>query len=383
MSIAHLTDRQKPSQSRRTRPRSTAAAVRFGVRAAPARAAARAGRPSCRRRRPRRRRRPPPPRRRARPRRARRRGREAGVHGGDLARMDAQLGAEAQAPRAPRVGLERRGIVDRGADAVDRRGQAGQARREHELRAEEEQLVAVAFDAEVELQVDRAERRAAARRARRRSRAARSTPTRGLDQRQQRGAAAQRRARARGRRRAPPSAASPRRCAPGARRARGRRRMPALAASLMRTTTPAPPGCASHAASAARARVLGRSARRRPRGRRRPHRRRWPAPWRSAPGRSPGTNRYERAASGGIGVASVEQPADARRRAQRADALDRARHLVAAGAVAVRGEALRLVLDLGARQRVAGVALGLVDARREACGRPSCVTVTLPIQRAG
>ncbi len=134
------------------------AAARRRRAAAPRRAAARAGRPSGRRRR---RRRPPPA---QRPRR----------HGVPTASSSA-LGAKAAftsatwrgwmqslAPkpkpaRAGGVGAQRLAVVERGADAVDRRREPGQPRGEHELRAEHEQLVAVAGDAEVELQVDRPE----------------------------------------------------------------------------------------------------------------------------------------------------------------------------------------------------------------------------------
>src|ERR1019366_4420992 len=61
-------------------------------------------------------------------------------------------------------------------------------------------------------------------------------------------------------------------------------------------------------------------------------------------------------------TSGVEQRTDARRVAQGADAPDRAPHLVGAGAIAIRRKAHRLVLDLGAAEGVARVALRLVDA---------------------
>ena len=71
--------------------------------------------------------------------------------------MDAELAAEPESLAAQRVGFEGLGLVDLGAHAVDGRLQAGEPRHEHELRAEEEQLVAFAVDAEVHLEIDAAE----------------------------------------------------------------------------------------------------------------------------------------------------------------------------------------------------------------------------------
>ena len=45
-------------------------------------------------------------------------------------------------------------VVDGDGDAIDRRGQARQARPLDQLRAEEQQFVLVSFDAEVDLNVE-------------------------------------------------------------------------------------------------------------------------------------------------------------------------------------------------------------------------------------
>src|SRR5690606_39240019 len=66
--------------------------------------------------------------------------REAFVDDRHLLRMDAELAAEAEAPRPQRIGTQRRRIVERGRDSIDGRRNAGEPRSEHEHRTEVVQL---------------------------------------------------------------------------------------------------------------------------------------------------------------------------------------------------------------------------------------------------
>jgi hypothetical protein len=71
--------------------------------------------------------------------------------------MDAQLGAEAEAPRAFGVGTYRIGIAEIRGRAIDWCADAGHARRQYQLRTEIQQLVAIAGNTKVDLEIERAE----------------------------------------------------------------------------------------------------------------------------------------------------------------------------------------------------------------------------------
>src|SRR5437899_903841 len=77
----------------------------------------------------------------------------------DLTRVDAQLAAEAEALRALRIGMQAPRIVGGQGDAVDRRRQPRQPRRQRELEAHavELTLLRIAAQAEVGLKIDVAE----------------------------------------------------------------------------------------------------------------------------------------------------------------------------------------------------------------------------------
>jgi hypothetical protein len=87
-------------------------------------------------------------------------GAQAEVHRRHLGRVDAQPRAEAQPAGASGVAAQRLLVVDGGGHAVHRGRQAGQPRHQHQLRAEVQQRVVVALDAEVDLEVERAEHQA-------------------------------------------------------------------------------------------------------------------------------------------------------------------------------------------------------------------------------
>src|SRR5690606_29748728 len=76
----------------------------------------------------------------------------------NLLRMDAQLAPKTEAARAHSIGADALDVVETRCDTVDWRRQPGEARHQHQLRTESVQLGAIAIDAKVQLQVDRAER---------------------------------------------------------------------------------------------------------------------------------------------------------------------------------------------------------------------------------
>jgi hypothetical protein len=80
------------------------------------------------------------------------------MHRLDLLRMNAQFPAEAKAAPASRVGFDLLHVGEGGGHAIHRRANARQSRRQHDLRAKQIQLLAIAIDTEVDLKIERAER---------------------------------------------------------------------------------------------------------------------------------------------------------------------------------------------------------------------------------
>src|SRR5579859_217377 len=83
-----------------------------------------------------------------------------GIDGRNLSRMNAQLAAETEPARALRIRHQQHLIFPRRARSVDRGLEAGKPGRQDESRAKGQQLVAVAVDAEFELEIDGAEHQA-------------------------------------------------------------------------------------------------------------------------------------------------------------------------------------------------------------------------------